>query len=498
MSTTRVVILDAQRQEARYSLTDADWRPHIPEGSLALPPLRLSDFGAPDVIRTGAGARPVDWAGLEAAMARLSEASRRLDPNTGVPEHTLIVGQAPLPVFSLAGYEFGAWTPNVVLINRRRDGTWDRLALRAPAPLVEPLPFEVMTPVSREACDARGIVAVALSTLHRVDHELVAAYCSSLGVGLAALIELRAGEHEVVLDATTAPGALTQIREVFERVHRRFPRRDSVALFVSGPASLAFMALHAVNLNVLGPLHLPNYDAGRRAYEHAFTLLPGVPLRPREDVPPTTPAKTLPSSADGVTLLFVSGHERPHDALAPGREALLVNEALTTGVPSRAFKMVSRGGADAATLQQALNDVQPTVLHFSGHGANANSFAGIFLCGQQQEPRPVAGGTLVPLFQSLPRRMRLVVLNGCATAAAAQVLTGVVDAAIGWHGVIDEPEACTLAAGLYQGLSAGRTLRQAFEQARFRLRADLPCTRAVPELFVGSGGDVGSLVFARG
>ncbi len=501
MSTTRVVILDAQRKEARYSLTDSDWRPHVPTGSRALTPLRLSDFGAPDVVRTGAGARPVDWAGLAAAMARLSEASRSTDGDSDPPTHTLVVGQAPLPVFALAGYEFGSWTGSIFLLNRRRDGTWDRLPMRS-SEWVETLPFEVATPIPREASDARGIVAVAVSTLHPVDPECVETYCRSQGAGLAALIELRGAERGIVLNASMAPGALIQLRETFDKIQRRFPRRHSIALIVSGRATLAFMAAHAINPNVVGRVHVPNYvpshDEQPNAYEHAFTLQPGVV---RGGSPVTPPPALREPGATGspgyAKLLFVSSHTQDDEVVQSGREVLLVNEALAVGAEREAFKMVSRATLSASALQHALNHEQPVILHFSGHGSDANSFAGILLCGDRQDPHPVAGGTLIPLFQSLPRRVRLVVLNGCETAAAAQALTGAVDAALGWHGRIGEAEALALAGGLYRALAAGLALSQAFEQARFQLRAELPRTRAVPELFVAPEMRSQDLLLAR-
>ena len=71
---------------------------------------------------------------------------------------------------------------------------------------------------------------------------------------------------------------------------------------------------------------------------------------------------------------------------------------------------VSRWAVRPDDLLQALLEVRPHVVHFSGHGSAA---AELILLDDQGNPKPVSKEALVHLFRTLKDNVRVVVLNAC-------------------------------------------------------------------------------------
>lgn len=444
MSTARLVLLDAESADAAHSLRDEQIAAHVPTGVQILEPLRLSDFGAPPVIRRGPRAQPVDWKGVGAAVVRLVEAAREQGRGDDAPTHTLVAGQAPLPVFVLAGYELSTWSGDATLVNRRDNGIWDVLRPEAPAPRSARPPFDLVTRLPEEPSLATGLVAVFLSTRGApANRDELAALCKKIGQPMTAVIEIRSSD-KLTLDASNVRAAFEQVCSTLARVHDFFPKRHGLALFVAGPATLGFLAGRALR-PLHGIVHVPNHVSAQLGYERAFTLPWGASAWPR-------PAATV--------LFMAANPDLPAGQLALDEEYRDIREKIRASRHRDKLALEMWPAARPDDLIQALNERRPAILHLSGHG----TAAGIVLVGDDGAARLVPREGLVALLHQFADDVRVVVLNTCFGERQARAITRSIECAIGMPAEADDEAARVFAASFYRALGFGRSVKDAFDQ----------------------------------
>jgi hypothetical protein len=116
-------------------------------------------------------------------------------------------------------------------------------------------------------------------------------------------------------------------------------------------------------------------------------------------------------------------------------------------------------------LIQGLNEVHPQVVHFSGHGAEG----GLVLSGSDRKPYLVDTEALRHLFHAFREGIRLVVLNACCTAEQARAAADAVGCAVGTPSTISDAASITFSASFYRAIAFGRSVQEAFDQARASL-----------------------------
>lgn len=146
-------------------------------------------------------------------------------------------------------------------------------------------------------------------------------------------------------------------------------------------------------------------------------------------------------------------------------------------------------------LLQALNEVSPQVVHFSGHGGSQGL---VLMDPQGQRPHFVDAAALTQLFQTFRGDIRLVVLNGCFSLRQAEAAANVVGCAIGTSGGISDPAAISFGASFYRALAFGHSVKAAFEQARTALALSHFAERDCPRLVVRRGVDPARIVLVPG
>jgi len=180
-----------------------------------------------------------------------------------------IAGRAPLPVFAHLGSELSAWATPPVLLNRRKDGVWDIVTTGATAndPAVF---FDVRTDLASSPAESTGRVAVFVSTLGTPpQRDALRSFVVARGDDLAGIVELRTGGPEY-LTGENAGRAAEELAQVVSQLPGAYPHAEGIALFVAGPAHLAFLAGRAINANMLRDVLIPNFRTGE--YEDALRL----------------------------------------------------------------------------------------------------------------------------------------------------------------------------------------------------------------------------------
>ena len=128
------------------------------------------------------------------------------------------------------------------------------------------------------------------------------------------------------------------------------------------------------------------------------------------------------------------------------------------------FDFRSKWAVTADELMRHLNELQPTVIHFSGHGRDAgvkcsdrtrqtvgdgNHQAGeLYLHDERGNPQCVTADALRKMIKTAAISARLVVLNACYSGKHASALRQVVDCVIGMTGAIGDGAARSFAVGV--------------------------------------------------
>lgn len=145
------------------------------------------------------------------------------------------------------------------------------------------------------------------------------------------------------------------------------------------------------------------------------------------------------------------------------------------------FELESRFAVRDKDIGQALFDVSPHVVQFSGHGLEGGLYVESVL-GYRQ---PVAADGLVQLFNAAADSVNCVVLGACHSMSLARDLARHIDYAIGMDGEIDSRSMISFSVGFYQALGAGRSVDKAFDMglATIALQPYKREDRLVPRLF---------------
>jgi hypothetical protein len=196
-----------------------------------------------------------------------------------------------------------------------------------------------------------------------------------------------------------------------------------------------------------------------------------------------------------VKVLFFTADPR---SAYEGEERLLLDENMrqilekvSTADHRDALEFVFRPAARTDDLLQALNQVRPQVVHFSGHGENEGL---VLVSADGLRSHLVAGEVLEQLFGQFRDDIRLVVLNACFSLSQAEAIAEAVGCAIGTRGGILDDAAIRFDAAFYRAVAFGHSVRTAYEQAVVALRMEHFGEENTPELVARDGVDPESIV----
>lgn len=144
-------------------------------------------------------------------------------------------------------------------------------------------------------------------------------------------------------------------------------------------------------------------------------------------------------------------------------------------------------------LMTHLNEHQPTVIHFSGHGGGR---AGLALV-DEGIARRVSPGALRSILGAAALGTSVVVLNACFDDELARALAEAVDCVLGTPPEIDDKAARGFAVRLYRALGYRRSVGNAFAQASATLAVRGIPVSAMPRLTTRPGVDASALVLDR-
>jgi WD40 repeat protein len=215
------------------------------------------------------------------------------------------------------------------------------------------------------------------------------------------------------------------------------------------------------------------------------------PPPPRADTGKAPAGARRPDGAEKVEILFLAANPKDTAPLALDEEIREITNKIRASEHRDRLLLSSHWAMRPDDLLQLLNERSPTIVHFSGHGSNANE---IILVDDQRQAKPVSQAAIEGLFRELGSSVRVVVLNACFSEAQARGITKHVDCAIGMSRAIGDKAAITFAASFYRAIGFGKSVRQAFDQGKLALQLEGIPEERTPQLLVRDGVDASLMV----
>ncbi|MDJ0706752.1 MAG: AAA-like domain-containing protein [Leptolyngbyaceae cyanobacterium MO_188.B28] len=124
------------------------------------------------------------------------------------------------------------------------------------------------------------------------------------------------------------------------------------------------------------------------------------------------------------------------------------------------FIVKQRWATRALDIQRAILDENPQIVHFCGHGADAE---GLVLEDNAGQAKPVSSKALAGLFELLSAQVDCVLLNGCYSKAQGAAIARHIETVIGINQAIGDGAAIQFAISFYDALGAGRDMAFAYQ-----------------------------------
>lgn len=160
-------------------------------------------------------------------------------------------------------------------------------------------------------------------------------------------------------------------------------------------------------------------------------------------------------------ILVLAANPKNSSELRLGEEVREIEEGLRLSRYREQFKLLSKWAVRARDFYRYMLDIQPRIVHFSGHGIGEN---GIVLEEETGKAQLVSTNALESLFKIFASKgVECVLLNACYSKVQAKAISQHIPYVIGMSKEIGDKAAITFAVAFYDALGAGETVEFAFE-----------------------------------
>jgi hypothetical protein len=219
-------------------------------------------------------------------------------------------------------------------------------------------------------------------------------------------------------------------------------------------------------------------EAERQARAHAWQ-------------PPVPFVRPLPQK---LKVLVLAANPLDQGQLRLDEEVRAITEKIRMSKHRDRVELVSAWAVRTTDLFQALNEHEPHVVHFSGHGSNTGE---IVFQDELGNSKFVSKQALTELIAATGGHIRLIVFNTCFSRNQAEAVVQHVQTAIGVGTSMGDDAARFFAAAFYGAIGFGLSLEQAFKQGLAQLAVEGIPDDQRPELFTQQGLDANTLVLVQ-
>lgn len=201
--------------------------------------------------------------------------------------------------------------------------------------------------------------------------------------------------------------------------------------------------------------------------------------------------KAIPNE---ITVLFMASNPKGTSQLRLDEEVRAIQEKIRLSEYRESIHFESRWAVRSVDILQAINETNPTIVHFSGHGAENGD---LVLTNPDGDPKLVTKEAISMAISTASDAVRLVVFNACFSENQAKSVVENIEAAIGMNDSIRDDTATTFAAQLYSAIGFGYSLEKAFKQAKAAIMLEGIPQEDVPQLFKKEDVDLNQIVLVH-
>ena len=193
-----------------------------------------------------------------------------------------------------------------------------------------------------------------------------------------------------------------------------------------------------------------------------------------------------------ITVLFMASNPIDQTSLRLDKEARDIQEKIRKSEYRDSIVFESRWATRTIDILQAINETNPTIVHFSGHGADTGE---LVLENVDGTTKLVSKEAVTAAISTASDTIKLVLFNACFSQSQAENIVQNIASAIGMSIEIGDEAACVFAANFYSSIGFGHSLQKAFNQAKAALLLEGIPEDSTPQLFVQDGLSADELYF---
>jgi len=192
-------------------------------------------------------------------------------------------------------------------------------------------------------------------------------------------------------------------------------------------------------------------------------------------------------------ILFLAANPSETDPLHLGEEIRNIRRKIRASV-FREIRIEQEWAVSPPDLITYLQEHQPTIVHFSGHGTTAGE---IVLQDSTGTSVPLAPDILASIFKVLQGEIKCVVLNSCFSKPQALAISPYVNCVVGMTNSVLDEAAIQFAGTFYEALANGRTIREAYDLGQTMMRVIAQDQASVPTLIERFSGAADTYIVER-
>jgi AAA-like domain/CHAT domain len=165
------------------------------------------------------------------------------------------------------------------------------------------------------------------------------------------------------------------------------------------------------------------------------------------------------------TILFLAANPKSTTPLRLDEELREIEAGLQRSKYRDRFELEQRWAVSSRDMQRSILDLNPQIVHFSGHGVGDNGLALEAEDGTVQLVRSDALAQLFELFvaPNTDTPVECVLLNACYSEVQAQAIAAHIPYVIGMSQAVGDRAAREFAVGFYDALGAGKPIPLAYK-----------------------------------
>lgn len=204
--------------------------------------------------------------------------------------------------------------------------------------------------------------------------------------------------------------------------------------------------------------------------------------------------KELKNIPEKITVLFLASNPIDQVQLRLDEEARSISEMIKKAKHRESVKLESCWALQPMDLLQALNDFNPAIVHFSGHGSDEDE---IVFQAHDGTAKLVSKEAIVQTMMASSENIRLVFFNTCYSRNQAEAVSQFADATIGMNTSIGDEAARVFSSQFYSSIGFGHSVAKAFQQAKALLMMEGIKEENTPELFIKDGLNADEIILVK-